>query len=203
VVHERDDTLLAFGHFGSYKRLEDLIEVMADFPDRTLAIAGTDSRHTPGYLDGLQQRYRRRNVVFLGYIPEHDVPHAFRSASLCVLPYATTSGMSSVAIQAAMYGVPIVASDIPGFRSLSERGLRLNFFTWGDRRSLRDTIAKTLAARQSRERDALHNLEYCRGQKMDSVVDRYLDLVEGVRAGTSGVSTEPAGVDGPSVVGSK
>jgi len=203
AVHDRDDTLLAFGHFGSYKRLEDLIEVMADFPDCTLTIAGTDSRHTPGYLASLHHQYRRPNVVFLGYLPERDVPHAFKSASLCVLPYATTSGMSSVAIQAAMHGVPIVASDIPGFRSLSERGLRLNFFTWGDRQSLSDTIARTLSARQTRQRDALHNLEFCRSQKMDAVVDRYLDLIEGVLAGAAVESTESEPVKGPSVVGSK
>jgi glycosyltransferase involved in cell wall biosynthesis len=204
VTSDRSGSLLAFGHFGSYKRLEDLIEVMSDFPDSRLSIAGSDSRHSPGYIAGLAQRCRRtRNVVFLGYIPESDVSRVFRSASLCILPYATTSGISSVAIQAAMHGVPIVASDIPGFRSMSNRGLRMNFFTWGDKKSLKRTIAATLAASRSRHEDALHNLEYCRRQTMSVVVDDYLDLVEGELAARSGASTEAAPVRDPSVVGSK
>jgi glycosyltransferase involved in cell wall biosynthesis len=204
VTSDTSESLLAFGHFGSYKRLEDLIEVMSDFPDTRLSIAGSDSRHTPGYISALEQRYRgTRNVVFLGYIPESDVSRVFRSASLCILPYATTSGISSVAIQAAMYGVPIVASDIPGFRSMSNRGLRMNFFTWGDKKSLQRTIAATLAASRSRHEDALHNLEYCRRQTMSVVVDDYLDLVEGELATRSGAWAEAAPVSDPSVVGSK
>ena len=79
-----------------------LIDVMADLSATgsavTLTIAGTDSRHNPGYLARLQMRCRdMRNITFRGYVPESDVPSLFR-ASACVLPYATMTGTSGVAV---------------------------------------------------------------------------------------------------------
>ena len=176
-------SLVAFGHFGSYKRLEPLIDVMADLSATgsavTLTIAGTDSRHNPGYLARLQMRCRdMRNITFRGYVPESDVPSLFRASS-CVLPYATMTGTSGVAVQSAMYGVPIIASDIPGFRSLERSGMRMTFFEWGSTNSLKAAILRVLASPALRVADASQNLAYCRRQTMDVVVDRYLDVIEG------------------------
>ena len=193
--------LVAFGHFGSYKRLDDLMEVMADFAasdvDIRLQIAGMDSRHTPGYLARLQQRYRDlANVTFVGYVPEAEVPAFFR-ASACVLPYATTTGSSGVAIQSAMYGVPIVASDAPGFRWLERNGMRMTFFEWGRKDSLKETILRVLANPGLRFGDACHNLAYCRRQSMDVVVDRYLDVIEEALVGDRRSSVAAEGVEAP------
>ena len=199
-----DRSILAFGHFGSYKRLEPLLEVASELRDGpsavTVSIAGSDSRHSNGYLAQLQRSHTLSNVTFLGYVPEADVPAMFRRASICVLPYATTAGMSGVAIQAAMYGVPIVASDIPGFRSLQASGLRLDFFDWRDNHSLESTILKVLASAERRVDAAMHNLEYSRRQTMDMVVDRYLDIIEGEVSARRTVAARSAASDDPVAV---
>jgi glycosyltransferase involved in cell wall biosynthesis len=210
-VRETGDTrtLVSFGHFGSYKRLEDLLEVMADIsvsrPDIRLKIAGTDSRHTPGYLARLKELYRHvRNVTFEGYVSETDVPGFFR-ASASVLPYATTAGTSAVAMQSAMYGVPIIASDVPGFRSLERSGMRMTFFEWGSKDSLKDAISRVLFDRTKRLDDASHNLAYCRSQPMDTVIDRYLDIFEAALAANPRcpVASPAVAVDAPVGTGSR
>ena len=176
--------LLAFGHFGSGKRLEHLIEAVAELserrPDVHLRIGGTSSRYTPRYLDDLRKRHEGRGyVTFLGYVPEDKVPALFQSAAISVLPYGTVTGMSSVAVQSAMYGIPILASDIPGFRALEPEGLRLSFFEWRNKESLKQGIERILdSPADTRRQDALHNLEYCERQRMGTIVDEYLNILE-------------------------
>ena len=175
--------ILALGHFGTYKRLEPLIDAVEALTREGIAvrltIGGSDSRHSPGYLQRVASRCRsRRNVEFLGYVPEPDVPALFRSAALCVLPYATMTGMSGVAILAATHGVPMIASAIPSFRSLEREGMQLRFFEWPESRSLADELRALLRAPDERRRLALANLAYVRRQPMTSVVSTYLDLIQ-------------------------
>ena len=180
--------LLAFGHFGSSKRLEHLIEAVAELSERRtdvhLRIGGTSSRYTPQYLEDLRSRHEGRGyVTFLGYVPEDEVPALFQSSAISVLPYGTVTGMSSVAIQSAMYGIPILASDIPGFRALEPEGLRLSFFEWRNKESLKQGIERLLdSPADTRRQDALRNLEYCQGQRMGTIVDEYLNILESLVA---------------------
>ena len=163
-------------------------ELVENGIDVRLSVGGTDSRHSPGYLDRLRRMCAGgRHVTFLGYVPESEVPSLFQNAAIAVLPYATITGMSGVAIQSAMYGVPIVASDIPPFRALEREGLRMTFFEWLNKESLKDAIRQLLRSPQAREEDTLRNLEYCQRQRMEIVARKYVDLVEDlVAAGRPG-----------------
>jgi len=188
--------ILAFGHFGSYKQLEDVIEgvgdLVAEGNDLELCIAGIDSRHNPGYLARLQERYRgATHVRFVGYVPEDDVPALFQSAVISILPYATVTGMSGVAIQSAMNGVPMVTSDIPGFRALERQGMRLNMFQWGNRGSLMAALRRALSSSALRRKDAQENLAYCHRQLMSAVVDQYVNLIEAAVATRRPVLSAP------------
>lgn len=181
------NALLAFGHFGSYKRLEVVIDAVralnADGSRVRLIVAGTDARQARGYLAEMRARCADDSgVEFAGYVPEPEVPALFERAAACILPFATVTGMSSVATQAAMYGVPIIASDIPGTRLFEKRGLRINFFDWPDAAALMRTIRRVLAAPAPCVEDAAHNLRYCRGQLMDDVVSDYIDIIEALVA---------------------
>jgi hypothetical protein len=57
-------------------------------------------------------------VRLLGYVAKEDVPFPFHwRCHMC--SYASTTGISSVAMQSAMSGTTILASDIPGFQGCS------------------------------------------------------------------------------------
>ena len=138
------------------------------------------SRYTPNYLEDLRRRHEGRGyATFLGYVPEGEVSALFQSAAISVLPYGTVTGMSSVAVQSAMYGIPILASDIPGFRALELEGLRLSFFEWRNKESLKQGIERILDLPvDTRRQDALRNLEYCERQRMETIVGEYLNILE-------------------------
>jgi glycosyltransferase involved in cell wall biosynthesis len=189
--------LLAFGHFGSNKYLEPVLEAAVSLSRRRddvrLQVGGTSSRHNPGYLAALSGRSGASGcVTFLGYVEEAAVAALFSRAAVSILPYATVTGMSSVALQSAMYGTSIVASDIPGFRALADEGLAMHFFTWPDPKSLEGVLERVLdMPADARRREAQMNLEYCRRQRLELVVDQYVDILEALTTKTRGIP-EPA-----------
>jgi glycosyltransferase involved in cell wall biosynthesis len=133
--------ILAFGKWGTYKRLELLIEafhrVATRFPNVRLIIGGGDHPKTPGYVQSMAKRYANDRIRFLGYVPEESIAGLFREASLAVMPYTSSAGSSGVAHLAAQYGVPVIASGIPDFREIAEHeGIAIRFFTPGDADSL-------------------------------------------------------------------
>jgi len=133
--------ILAFGKWGTYKRLELLIEafkrVSNKFPDAQLVIGGGDHPKTPGYVESMARDHGSDRINFRGYVAEDAIPDLFRDASLAVMPYTSSAGSSGVAHLAAQYGVPIIASDIRDFHELAEQErIPIKFFTSGDADSL-------------------------------------------------------------------
>jgi glycosyltransferase involved in cell wall biosynthesis len=129
--------ILAFGKWGTYKRLELLIEafhrVASKFSHAKLIIGGGDHPKTQGYVRSMAERYASDRIVFLDYVPEQSIPDLFREASLTVMPYTSSAGSSGVAHLAAQYGVPVIASDIKDFREIAEHeGIAMRFFSSGD-----------------------------------------------------------------------
>jgi glycosyltransferase involved in cell wall biosynthesis len=76
--------ILAFGKWGTYKRLELLTEafnrVATQFPNVSLIIGGGDHPQTPGYVQSMADRHSNDRIRFLGYVPEDAIPDLFREA---------------------------------------------------------------------------------------------------------------------------
>ncbi len=141
--------ILAFGKWGTYKRLELLIaafnHVAQTIPNVELVVGGGDHPKTAGYVKSMADRYASDHIRFLGYVPEDDIADLFRDASLAVMPYTSSAGSSGVAHLAAQYGVPVIASGIQDFRDLAEHeGIAINFFTPGDEDSLVEQLITAL-----------------------------------------------------------
>ncbi|HAI38963.1 MAG TPA: glycosyl transferase family 1, partial [Maribacter sp.] len=102
--------VMAFGKFGTYKKVEILIEAVEEIRARSnadieIVIAGTDSPNTPGYLDEMKQKYSHvPQIRFTGYVAEEDVPKIFGESAVTVFPYTSTTGSSGVLHQAGSYG---------------------------------------------------------------------------------------------------
>ena len=72
-------SLLAFGKWGTYKKVEVLLDAHAilrsEGIDVEVVVAGTDSHNAEGYLDGVKEKYRGLpGISFTGYVAEEDVP---------------------------------------------------------------------------------------------------------------------------------
>src|SRR5205823_2287715 len=101
--------ILAFGKWGTYKRLETLLESFANIleklPHTRLVIAGSDHPATPGYVESVARRFHDcPRIEFRGYVAEEDIPELFRTSSVLVMPYNSATGASGVAHLACQYG---------------------------------------------------------------------------------------------------
>jgi glycosyltransferase involved in cell wall biosynthesis len=171
--------ILAFGKWGTYKRLELLIEafnqVATQFPNVRLIIGGSDHPKTPGYVASMAQHHASDRIRFLGYVPEESIADLFREASLAVMPYTSSAGSSGVAHIAAQYGVPVIASGIQDFRELAEHeGIAMRFFVPGDRGSLVEQMLTVLNSPNEMKAMAWRSYEAGVAMSMPLVVREYI-----------------------------
>jgi glycosyltransferase involved in cell wall biosynthesis len=171
--------ILAFGKWGTYKRLELLIEafhrVTATFPNAKLLVGGGDHPKTPGYIQSMAERYASDHILFLGYVPEESIADLFREASLTVMPYTSSAGSSGVAHLAAQYGVPVIASDIRDFRELAaHEGIAIRFFTPGDANSLVEQLLSALNSPDELKEMAWRSYAAGVAMSMPSIVREYI-----------------------------
>jgi glycosyltransferase involved in cell wall biosynthesis len=171
--------ILAFGKWGTYKRLELLIEaferVATKFPNVKLIIGGGDHPKTPGYVQSMARRHASEHIQFLGYVPEESIADLFREASMAVMPYTSSAGSSGVAHLAAQYGVPVIASGIQDFREIAEHeGIAIRFFTPGDADSLFAQLLSALNSPDELKRMAWKNYSAGVAMSMPLVVREYI-----------------------------
>ncbi len=138
--------MMAFGKFGTYKRVEELVEahrrLVAAGIDVECVIAGTDSPNAPGYLDGVAEEHRDvPGLTFTGYVEEDDVPSLFDDANVVVFPYSSTTGSSGPLHQTGSYARAAVVPRVGDFVDLIEReGFDAGVFAPGDVDSLVDAV---------------------------------------------------------------
>ena len=171
--------ILAFGKWGTYKRLELLIEaferVATKFPNVKLIIGGGDHPKTPGYVQSMARRHASEHIQFLGYVPEESIADLFREASMAVMPYTSSAGSSGVAHLAAQYGVPVIASGIQDFREIAEHeGIAIRFFTPGDADSLFAQLLSALNSPDELKQMAWKNYSAGVAMSMPLVVREYI-----------------------------
>ncbi len=176
--------ILAFGYWGTYKRvdllLESMDEIVSKVPNAVLVVAGTNHPSTPGYLESLQKRWLGHGAVrFLGYVPEEGLPALFRSTSVLVLPYSSAAGTSGVVHQACQFSLPMVSAEIPEIVEMArEEGIAIEFYAPGDGRALAKHLIRLLNSDELRRRFSEHNLSAAQGTPMLQVVDEYVRLFQ-------------------------
>jgi glycosyltransferase involved in cell wall biosynthesis len=172
--------ILAFGKWGTYKRLELMVEAFENIsrkvPNAELVIAGTDHPKAAGYVKSIQERCGGHpKIDFIGYVAEREIPALFQSASVVVMPYSSSAGSSGIAHLASAYGVPIVASDIADCRQLmTEEGLAIDFYEPGNLQSLADTLVALLQDPERQREMALQNASAALRMSMPEILRQYV-----------------------------
>ncbi len=172
--------ILAFGKWGTYKRLELLIDAFAkvaqEMPEAHLVVAGSNHPMTPGYVESVAERFKGSSrITFTGYVAEEQIPELFRSASALVMPYSSATGSSGVAHLACEYGVPIICSDIPDFHEMADdEGLAIKFYENGDPEDLADYLIYLLRTPELQREMAEQNFSAALRMTMPQIIRQYL-----------------------------
>lgn len=177
VDGDDEEVVMTFGKFGTYKKVEMLIEAVRSLerPGLSLVIAGTDSPNTPGYLAAVEQNLGGDDVRFIGYVPESDVENVFRQATVTVFPYSATTGSSGVLHQAGAFGCPPILPRLGDLEDLiKDEGYTGAFFDPDDVDDLARAIEGLLDNPAERLRIASANHRAAAGLSLNEVADWYL-----------------------------
>src|SRR6202045_4952 len=184
-----DHRVLAIGHWGTYKRLETLMEafpaVLKKVPNAKLVIAGANHHTKPGYWETIRESHKHLGsaIEFRGYVPEEAIPDLFSGSSIVVMPYDSATGSSGPAHQACEYGVPIVCAGINDFRDMAmDEDMAISFYKVGDANDLADQLVSILQSPEQQRRMAEHNFSAAMRMTMANVVGNYLRWFELKRA---------------------
>jgi glycosyltransferase involved in cell wall biosynthesis len=173
--------LLFFTTLAPYKGLELLLEAFTQlrraFSQLRLTIAGTAHVRFPHYGQDLRAQFNgTQGVRWLGQVAEDDVKELFRRSELVILPYAASTGSSSVLYQAATWGRPIVASNLPEIQKLSlESDLRVQFFETNNVESLCQAIRVMLTSPMERHAQTQHNFRAIQHIRPRATCHRYIE----------------------------
>ncbi|HET6625229.1 MAG TPA: glycosyltransferase family 4 protein [Nocardioidaceae bacterium] len=123
--------------------------------DLPLVIAG-DSSFTDEYVSELRaEASGDPRVLLCGYVYGRALAELYSNAAVFVQP-SRLEGMPLTLLEAASYGAPVVASDIPPHREIAgEQVAAMHLVPPNDERALADRIAEVLAHPEPARADAL------------------------------------------------
>ncbi|MGB3468034.1 MAG: glycosyltransferase [Cyclobacteriaceae bacterium] len=173
--------VMAFGKFGTYKRVDVLIEAYHKLKEKgnntlELVIAGTDSPNAQGYLADVKKKYAHiEGIRFTGYVPEEEVATIFTDSTVVVFPYTSTTGSSGVLHQAGSYGKAVVLPNLGDLgRLIEEEGYTGEYFEPENVESLSDAIEKLIDNDVHREKIARQNYQAATALGLQDISDWYL-----------------------------
>lgn len=173
--------IMTFGKFGTYKKVEGMIEAVEMVRQSTgldleVVIAGTDNPNVPGYLDGVKAKYKHiPQVRFTGYVEEEDVPVLFNESAVVVFPYTSTTGSSGVLHQAGSYGKAVVMPDLGDLALLvQDEGYRGEFFQPTSVKSMALAIEALVTNEAHRLNIAKANYKAATAHPMSQIADLYV-----------------------------
>jgi glycosyltransferase involved in cell wall biosynthesis len=152
--------ILFVGRLTPHKGVDRLIEALPE--EAGLRVVGSPG-HDPDlpereYPELLRRLAGRRNVEFLGVVPDSDLPTLYRGAQVLALPsvHRTCFGrevrvselLGLAAIEAMASGTPVVASRLGGLPEVVEHGVTGFLVEPGDVAELRGRLEQVLSDRR-------------------------------------------------------
>jgi len=126
IRHLRDDCLniLFVGRLEKRKGLGDLLRAYramnSRLPHARLIIVGDGPLR--GRVESYVTRHRLPNVILAGFVPDSVKPRYYNSADIFCAPATGAESFGIVLLEALASGVPVVATEVPGYMSVLEPG---------------------------------------------------------------------------------
>jgi phosphatidyl-myo-inositol alpha-mannosyltransferase len=149
-------------------------------PDAVLVVAG-DGRER-GAVGRLEPSVRAR-VVMLGSVAHHRLPPYHAACEVFCAPATGRESFGIVLVEAMAAGIPVVASDIPGYREVVRRGVDGILVPPGDAIALADAVAELLDRPDDARRFGDAGRERAKRYSWDVVVDEIESVYREVSRG--------------------
>ena len=171
--------LLFVGRLDPRKGVQHLLAAMPEVVARTrgrarLLIVG-NSALRPRLERGVPAALRP-HIHFLGHVPSADLPRWYATGDVFVSPASGNESFGIVLLEAMAAGVPVVATDIPGYRSVIQPGENAEAFPPGDVGALARALVRLVDDPARRAELARRG----RSRALEFAWPRVIDRIEGV-----------------------
>ncbi|MCZ6673950.1 MAG: glycosyltransferase family 1 protein [Verrucomicrobia bacterium] len=176
--NSRERVVLYIGGCGENKNLTRLIESIELQNEREPTVLWMVGDPDWGYSENWNENQTTRNVptVFLGGIPDVQVPTIFSRADILVMP-SLHEGFGLPLVEAMRFGVPVCCSDIPVFREVA--GGAGWYFDPADSRSMHEVFTECFGNDRERKEKIAAGLAksatYLWEKHMKEVIDCYVE----------------------------
>ena len=176
--------ILFVGRLDPRKGVDLLIEAMPEVVARTsgrarLLVIG-DSYLRPRF-EASVPAGAKDHVRFLGHVPKEDLARWYRTGDLFVSPASGNESFGIVLLEAMASGCPVVASDIPGYRSVVQPEINGVVFPPRDTAALAETLVRLAGDPERRhqlaQRGRARAVEFAWPRVTDQIEAVYRDVI--------------------------
>jgi phosphatidyl-myo-inositol alpha-mannosyltransferase len=185
IRHLRDDSvnILFVGRLEKRKGLGDLLRgyefMRARVPQSRLIVVGDGPLR--GKVESYIARHRLPNVVLAGYVPDFVKPRYYNSADIFCAPATGAESFGIVLLEAMASGLPVVATEVPGYMSVLEPGrdsLTVRPKGWAELGAALIILARDV---ELRRRMGAYGHEKARRYSWDAVASQVIEVYEEAR----------------------
>jgi phosphatidylinositol alpha-mannosyltransferase len=162
--------------------LEAFIRLKPDYPQLRLQVVGP---FTPGEAESYRkvaQGHQVTDVEFVGFVPPEELPNYYHRADIFCAPSIGFESFGIVLLEAMAAGLPVIASDIRGYRSVITDGQEGLLTPPGQPEALLAALRRLLDHPQQRQTlgqfGRLKAGQYGWDQIVDKILDVYQDAIE-------------------------
>jgi phosphatidylinositol alpha-mannosyltransferase len=151
-------------------------------PEARLMVVGAYDKEDKEPFVLYARRHRLRDVRFIGYVSEDDLPRYYRTCHVFCAPSTGFESFGIILLEAMAAGKPIVASNIAGYRSVVEDGGEGLLVQPENERRLADALVRLLKDPDLRGRMGRQGqtkaADYSWDKVAQQVLDYYRELLE-------------------------
>lgn len=184
--------ILFVGRFGEPRKgfkylLRAMPLIHQQFPEARLVVVGGGK---PDQFESLMERYGVRNVDFVGIASPLELPRYYASCELFCAPSISGESFGIVLLEAMASGTPVIAGDIPGYRSVMTHGKEGLFVPPKHSQALALAVVRMLADTPLRLHAAASGRETASHYAWPQIAARVLAIYEGA---LSASTAQPVG----------
>ncbi|HSS60330.1 MAG TPA: glycosyltransferase family 4 protein [Candidatus Limnocylindrales bacterium] len=185
IRHLRDDKLniLFVGRLEKRKGLGDLLRAYRAMrprvPRSRLIIVGDGPLR--GRVESYVTRHRLPDVVLAGFVPDSVKPRYYNSADIFCAPATGAESFGIVLLEALASGVPVVATEVPGYMSVLEPGRDSVTVQPQNWRELAASLVILSRDSDLRTRMAQYGLEKARRYSWNNVASEVVEVYQEAR----------------------
>ncbi|MDX1521945.1 MAG: glycosyltransferase family 4 protein [Anaerolineae bacterium] len=161
---------------GFHILLDSFCQLKPVYPNLRLKVVGPFDPHTHPHYRHLVHASSTTGIEFVGYVSPEALPDVYLQADIFCAPSLGCESFGIVLLEAMAAGLPIVASDIPGYRSVISHGRQGYLVPPNQPQALSRALAALIQAPHQRASMGACGRATAEQYRWDKIVDRIISV---------------------------